>query len=51
MTLGSVFEVVMNAFFLAQPLQEGQVAFVVLYAKRATWILPMGQFETVTVDG
>lgn len=46
-----MFEVIVNAFFLAQPLQQREVAFLVLNAKRPQGIVAILEFEAVAVDG
>ena len=51
MPVAVVFEVIVNAFLLAQPLQQGQVGFFVLNAKRSQRIVVMGQFEAIAVIG
>ncbi|MNR11742.1 hypothetical protein D3C85_1280570 [compost metagenome] len=42
---------IVNAFLFAQPLQQGQVGFVVLNAKRPQRILPGRQFKAIAAVG
>ena len=44
MSVALMFEVIVNAFFFTQPLQQCQVALLVLNTKRPEGIVPVGQF-------
>lgn len=46
-----MLEVIVDAFFLAQSLQQRQVGFIVLDAKRSQWIVPGCQFKAITAGG
>ncbi|MNP47376.1 hypothetical protein D3C76_1414260 [compost metagenome] len=46
-----MLEVVVDTFFFAKPLQQVQVCFLVLNAKRSHRVLADGQFEAIAVGG
>jgi hypothetical protein len=50
-TVHSVFEVIVDAFFLAKPVQQRQIAFFVLDAKRPDRVLPDAHFNPVALNG
>lgn len=49
MAVALMFEVIVNAFFFAESLQEGQVRFIKLNAQRPGGIAPVRQFKAVAV--
>ena len=51
MPVALMFEVIVNAFFFAQPLQQCQIALLVLNAKRPDGIVSVGQFEAIALLG
>jgi len=46
-----MFEVIVDAFFFAEPLQERQVGLIKLNAERSHRIASVGQFKTEAVFG
>lgn len=51
MAVPLMLEVIVDAFFLAQPLQQRQVGFFVLNAKRSQGIVPGCQLKAIAVGG
>ncbi|MNG00329.1 hypothetical protein D3C84_832600 [compost metagenome] len=51
MAVALMLEVIVDAFFFAQTLQERQVALVKLNAKRPGGITPVRQLKTIAVFG
>ncbi|MNP34486.1 hypothetical protein D3C76_1277750 [compost metagenome] len=51
MPVAMMFEVIVNAFFFAQPLQQREVAFLVLNTERPRRIVPGRQFKAIAAVG